>query len=255
MSRPFLLSFAILSMACGGKAPPAPDAPPAAAPASGGEGAAAGPASGPASGAAPSAEPAKASMPTDCASKDGDICLPDAAFVKRLCNGSFPDAALRFFQGNAPWTRAYMTRDVDGWNAEGGAAARARLATAEEVVLLRRRSPPPGGMQVGSGAGFLVLRVDGSCYTFDDLEVTRKKPSSPRSGPVVFRYLDEGTQSALLKNARIEAAYQRRRKECKGATSGSVTKACESADVDLARAVPEELRKGGLELPAPARIP
>jgi hypothetical protein len=193
-------------------------------------------------------------IPTECAKKDGDLCLPDPGFIKRLCDGSFPDVALRLFAGGSPWTRAYLTRDVDGWNAEGGAAARARLAFDEEMLILRRRSPPKGGIQVGSGGGYLVLRVDGSCYTVDEIEVTQKKPPKPKSGPVTFRYLDEATQTALLKNARIESAYSKRRKECKGVTSGEVTKACEAADTELARAVPEEVRKG-IELPKPARIP
>jgi hypothetical protein len=194
-------------------------------------------------------------MPSDCAARDGDVCLPDAGFVKRLCDGSFPDVALRFFVGGTPWTRGYLTRDIDGWNAEGGSAARARLAFDEEVVLLRRRVPPKGGIQVGSGGGgYLVLRVDGSCYTVDEIEVTRKKPPKPKSGPVTFRYLDEATQNALIKNPRIEAAYTKRRKECKGVTSGAVSKACEAADAELARAVPEEIRKG-VELPPPVRSP
>lgn len=201
--------------------------------------------------------PVSAALPTTCAPSpaDAELCLPDPAFVKRLCAGSFPDVALTLFAHDAPWTRGYLTRDVDGWNAEGGGAARARLAFDEEMVVLRRREPPKGGIQVGgSGAGYLVLRVDGSCYTLDDVELTRKKPPKPRSGPVTFRFLEDSVQAALLKNARIGAAYEKRRKECKGVTMGAVSKACEVADAELSRAVPEEVRKG-LVLPAPKRLP
>lgn len=195
-----------------------------------------------------------AAVPTTCASTT-DLCVPDASFVKRLCAGSFPDVALTFFAHDAPWTRGYLTRDVDGWNAEGGGAARARLAFDEEMVVLRRREPPKNGIQVGgSGAGYLVLRVDGSCYTLDDIELTRKAPPKPKSGPVTFRFLEEAMQGALLKNARVLAAYEKRRKECKGVTMGAVSKACELADAELARAVPEEVRKG-LSLPTPTRVP
>lgn len=194
-------------------------------------------------------------MPADCAAKDGDVCLPEPGFVKRLCDGSFPDVALKMFAGGSPWTRGYLTRDVDGWNAEGGSAARAKLAFDEEVLLLRKRVQPKNGIQVGSGGGgYLILRVDGNCYTVEDIEVTRKRPPKPKSGPVVFRYLEEETQSALLKNARIEAAASKRRKECKGATSGAVSKTCEAADTELARAVPEETRKG-VDLPVPKKVP
>lgn len=196
-------------------------------------------------------------LPTTCAPTRGDaeLCVPDPAFVKLLCAGSFPDVALTFFGHDAPWTRGYLTRDVDGWNAEGGGAARARLAFDEEMVVLRRREPPKNGIQVGgSGAGYLVLRVDGSCYTLDDIELTRKRPPKPKSGPVTFRFLEEAMQSALLKNARVLAAYDKRRKECKGVTMGAVSKACELADAELSRAVPEEVRKG-IPLPPPTRLP
>lgn len=197
----------------------------------------------------------KGGLPTTCASPGSDLCVPDPAFVKRLCDGSFPDVALSFFRADAPWSRGWLTRNVDGWNAEGGSAARAKLAFDEEVVLLRRRTPPKNGIQVGgSGAGYLVLRDDGNCYTLDDIELTRKAPPKAKFGPVTFRYLEAATQNALMKNARIAAAADRRRKECKGVTSGEVSKACEAADAELARAVPEEVRKG-IALPPPSRVP
>ena len=90
--------------------------------------------------------------------------MPDGAFVKRLCNGSFPDVALVLMGKNTPFVRMYMKGDVEGWNADGGASARARLRFDEEMLVLRRRSPPANGMVVGSGgAGYLVMRWDGNC--------------------------------------------------------------------------------------------
>ena len=45
-----------------------------------------------------------------------------------------------------------------------------------------------------------------------------------------------------------------RRKECKGAVSGEVTKACETADNGLSSAVVAEIR-GGLAIPTPEHLP
>ena len=115
------------------------------------------------------------------------MCVPDLAFVKRMCNGSFPDVALVLMAKDAPFTRMYMKGDVDGWNADGGASARARLRFDEEMLVLRRRTPPAGGIVVGSGgAGYLVMRWDGNCYTLEDAELTTKKPAAPeaRADPV-----------------------------------------------------------------------
>ena len=78
MTRALLCSFAIapLLAACGGSSPPPAPAPPAAT----AEASAA-------ATAAPVDEDAKAStkLPTECADK-GKLCLPPAAFVKRLCS-------------------------------------------------------------------------------------------------------------------------------------------------------------------------
>ena len=46
----------------------------------------------------------------------------------------------------------------------------------------------------------------------------------------------------------------KRGKECKGAVSGEVTKACETADNGLSSAVVAEIR-GGLAIPTPEHLP
>lgn len=194
-------------------------------------------------------------MPTACRQSDG-VCVPaDAAFVKRMCSGSFPDVALVLMAKDSPISRMYMKADVDGWNAEGGASARARLMFDEEVLVLRRRAPPANGVVVGSGGpGWLVMRWDGNCYTLEDDELSAKRPPSPRHAPLPFRYYSEKTKDALLKSAKVLAAYQRRGKECKGAVSGEVSKACEKADAALSAAVVEEVRSGAT-IPTPEKLP
>ena len=52
----------------------------------------------------------------------------------------------------------------------------------------------------------------------------------------------------------FEVAYQRRGKECKGAISGEVSRACESSDAALSAAVVAEIR-GGLAIPPPEHLP
>ncbi len=179
------------------------------------------------------------------------MCVPEPAFVKRLCDGSFPDVALVLFGKNTPFKRLFMRGEVDGWNADGGASPRARLAFDEEVLVLRRRAE--GGIIVGGG-GYLVMRWDGACYTLEDGQVTDRAPPSPKNSPVPWRFYSSGTRDALLKSARVMAAYQRRGKECKGAVSGEVTRACERADDALSTAVVLEIR-AGLAIPAPDRVP
>jgi hypothetical protein len=172
-----------------------------------------------------------------------------------MCNGSFPDVALVLMSKDTPFVRMYMKGDVDGWNADGGASARARLRFDEEMLVLRRRTPPANGIVMGSGgAGYLVMRWDGNCYTLEDAELTTKKPATPRVAPIPWRLFSERTKNALLATPRVLAAYQKRGKECKGAISGAVTRACEDADTALSAAVVAEIR-GGLAIPTPDHLP
>ena len=209
-------------------------------------------------GAAASVEPAAPAsartLPTACASNDGGMCLPEADFAKRMCNGSFPDVALALMAKGSPFTRMFVSREVDGWNAEGGASARAKLSQGEEVLALRKRAAPKNGIVVGAGDGYLVMRWDGNCYTLDDTEVSARKPATAKHAPIAWRFLSDGMRDALLKNAKILAAFQKRGKECKGAVSGEVSKACESSDAALSAAIVTELR-AGLSIPSPTRIP
>jgi len=77
-----------------------------------------------------------------------------------------------------------------------------------------------------------------------------------RATPIPWRRLEDRTKDALRKSpgGRVLAAYQKRGKECKGALSGEVTRACEQADTALSNAVVAEIR-GGLTLPVPEHLP
>lgn len=238
---------AIAAIACGSSpkaaAPPSPEPAPSEAASS----------SSPAP-SSPKPEPAPVGLPSACATNEGGVCGMDPGFVQRLCNGAFPDVALALFAPGLPFSRVYLRGDVDGWNADGGKSARARLRFEEEVLVLKRRPVPKGGIVVGAGGGYVVMRWDGNCYTLDDGEIVTKKPPSPKHAPLQWHLYDTATKDALLKSAKVLAAFQRRGKECKGAMSGDVTKACEQADNALADAVVDEVRKG-TSIPTPAKLP
>ncbi|HSQ64526.1 MAG TPA: hypothetical protein VLM85_14985 [Polyangiaceae bacterium] len=214
----------------------------------------------PASSAAPSAgatatTDAAHGIPSSCAGGSTDPCVPDAGFVKRLCDGSYPDVALLLMSKDMPFTHAYLRGSVDGWNAEGGASARAKLLFDEEVLILKKRSGnTPGGIQVSGSGGYLVMRWDGNCYTLDDGEVTTHRPPAPKGAPIVWRFLQPSTQDALSQTPQVSTASIKRSKECKGATSGDVSLACQKADEALSVAVVAAVR-GGATIPTPARAP
>ena len=193
-------------------------------------------------------------IPGGCAGGRTDPCVPEAAFVKNLCDGSFPDVALLLMSKSMPFTHAYLRGDVDGWNAEGGASARAKLKFDEEVLLLEKRSGNSGGIQVSGSGGYQVMRWDGNCYTLSDDEVTMRRPPAPKHAPITWRYLEEATKNALLDDAKLKAAYDKRNHECKGAVSGDVTLSCQRADEALTAAVVAAIR-GGANVPTPERIP
>ncbi len=204
------------------------------------------------SGAAATSEPPH-TIPGGCAATDP--CVPDAVFAKRMCDGSYPDVALLLMSKSLPFTHAYLRGDVDGWNAEGGASARAKLKFDEEVLLLKKRSSSAsGGIQVSGTGGYQVMRWDGNCYTLAEDEVTMRKPPTAKWAPIVWRFLAPATKDALLENPQVKAAYDKRGRECKGAVSGEVTTACERADEALSAAVVVAVRMGTV-VPTPPRIP
>lgn len=208
----------------------------------------------------PSAAPSASAAPVDapktipmsCAGGKTDPCVPDAAFVTRLCNGAFPDVALVLMQKQTPFTRAWLKGDVDGWNADG-ASARAKLFFDEEVLVLKKREQG-GGMQVSGSGGYQVMRWDGFCYSLEDGTLSFKAPPKPKNGSINWRYLENPTKDALLGDAAVKAAYDKRSKECKGAISGDVTLTCQRADEGLSAAVAVAIRNG-LSVPTPQKLP
>lgn len=244
-------SFAALSAtlltACGGA--PAPAAP--------------APEPTPAPSAAPTTAPSATSeadkpftqIPTECETPGDKTCTPPKAFVKRLCGGFFPDVALAMFGKGTPWTRAYLRREVEAWNASGGVSSSDKLVFDEEVLIMVFRAADSGGMVVsGSTGSYDVLRWDGTCASLMGEEVTTRLPPAPRYAKIPWKSLSEPTREALLANDKVGKVVAERKKECKGATMGEVTAKCEKADNRLSTVVIDYVRSGGT-LPAPSKMP
>ena len=240
-----------LGAACGGSKPaaapaaeskPAADAPAADAPAAENK-----------SEPAAAAGASSAGVPTKCF-KSGAVCSPEPGFVKRLCNGKYPSIGLYLFS-NPAWTRGYLTRRTQAWNASGGASDSGWVEFDEEVLILYARVADTGGMQVsGAGGSYDALRWDGSCITLQSEEVTMSKAPAPKYPGIDFRYLDDDTQEALRKDEKVNKAWILRRTECKGATSGDVSLKCVKADDNLTKTVVAFIRGGG-SVPEPKKLP
>jgi hypothetical protein len=233
---------------CGSSAPkaeapkaaaPAPESPAKSAPDAAGE---------------PKAEEDSKQIPAACAG-DG-ACVMPRGFVKRLCSGAYPELALMLFQKGSPWRRAYVSvKEAAPFNGLNGPSSDEKLTFEEELLVLSENKVDTGGMQVsGAGSSFDLLRWDGTCVTLSAEEVRLAAPSKPKHATIGWRTLEDATQSALLQNEQVAKVVAERKKECKGATMGTVTAKCEKADRTLNDLVVEAVR-GGTAVPKPAKVP
>ncbi len=246
------IPVALFLLACGGGAPP-PAAPSASSDAAEGPASDEGDGSSAGEGEATRASET-AGVPKEC-SKKGGTCVPPRKFVERLCAASFPGVALYLFANGSPWARGYLRGKTRAWNASGGASDNGWLEFDEEVLVLMERKADLGGMQVsGAGASYDALRWDGSCVTLSAEEMTLDKPPQPKAAHIDWRFLDDNVQEALRTDSTINEAYQARRKECKGATSGDVSLKCVKADDKLSESIVKAVR-GGAQLPEPTKVP
>lgn len=200
---------------------------------------------------------APVALPTGCANPGEKVCVMPADFAKKLCNGFFPDLALYMFSPSSPWTRAYVNlkKETDAWNSRNGPASDAKLTYDEEVLIVSEQKPDLKGMTVsGAGASYDFLRWDGTCASLTAAEMTFNKPPKPKTPPIPWRTLEDPTKEALQKDEKFAKLATERRKECKGATMGSVSDKCEKADLLLNNAVVDSVRKG-VELPKPQKLP
>jgi hypothetical protein len=205
--------------------------------------------------AAKAEEEAK-NIPEACAGESKDPCQMPKAFVKKLCGGVFPELALMLFQKGTPWKRGYLSvKEAAPFNGLGGPSAEEKLVYEEELLVLTEMKAQTGGMQVsGAGASYDVLRWDGTCATLSAEEVRFATPAKPKHALIPWRILEDATQNALLANESLAKVAAERKKECKGATMGSVSAKCEKADRSLNDLVVEAVRTG-TTVPKPSKVP
>jgi hypothetical protein len=187
---------------------------------------------------------------------DAEECLPPARWVDRLCSGVHPEVALHMFRGGSPWKRIYSRARAPAYNGAGGPSlSEERVEKGEELIALRRnsdgRGSSAGEMSVGDTAGYDLLRWNGSCVTLHDGEFSARAPRRPEHARVEWRWLGDEVRSALTSDGTVKEAYVARRKECKGATLGRVTKKCVEREDSLVAAIVDYVRSGG-ELPEPS---
>lgn len=201
------------------------------------------------------------SMPTSCGvegtfGKDAKLCMPAATYAKKLCGGIYPEVALGMFAKGTPWTRIYLSGDIEAWNASGGLTHRAKLAFDEEVLVLAKHAPSASGgiVMTGAQASFDVMRWDGSCVSVMEGELTARKPPTPKPAAIPFSRLEETTRRALLAAPKVKAAHDQLTKACGSVSSPAEKKACEKADRVFSQSVVEQVRAGAA-LPTPARRP
>jgi hypothetical protein len=184
-----------------------------------------------------------------------DECLPPAAWVHELCNGVYAEVALAMFRGGTPWQRVYLRGKTRAVNASGGASVAGHLSPQEEVLVLRHRRDDPGGMQIGDGSGqYDALRWNGSCVSLEGGEVTSHRPGQPKSSRIEWTWLGEAMQSALRRDDTVTETYRARRQECRGATTGKVSRKCQRLDEKLIDVIASYVRSGP-ELPEPEQRP
>lgn len=205
------------------------------------------------------AEPkdAPVALPTACENPGEKVCVMPSAFVKKLCDGFYPDLALYMFSPNSPWTRAYVNlkKETDAWNSRSGPVSDAKLVYDEEVIIVAQQKPDLKGMTVsGAGTSYDFLRWDGTCASLTAEEMTFNKPPKPKTPPINWRAIEDGTKDALNKDEKFAKIAVDRRRECKGAASGDVTDKCEKADKLLNASIVEMVRKG-VEIPRPQKLP
>jgi hypothetical protein len=112
-----------------------------------------------------------------------------------------------------------------------------------------------GGMEVsGASGGFEVLRWDGSCVTLQAGELTTDPMPKLHNARIVWNSVEVDTREALREDEKVNEAYRKHRKECKGVSMGDVTDKCVVADKELNVAIVAYVRDGG-KLPEPHKLP
>ena len=250
------LGLTLMVAACGGATPP-----PTTAPATAPEGASAPPAASVTSVEASEKVPPKPAgtaattreIPSACADKAA--CFPPSAFVDAVCKHKFADLPLYLFAGRMPWQHLYVKAEyVEPVNPYGGDQSEAWMQFGEEVLLLRKKQSGSKGVQVSGPSDVDVLRWDGTCATIREEMLVSYVPAPMQSPRIIWKYLDAGSQDALVKNSVVARSLDAEKKGCHDSSLTHPTPPCEKAMRQLTDAIVLAVHQN-IELPGSGSLP
>jgi len=175
-------------------------------------------------------------LPSACGDKAA--CVPPTAFVDAVCKRKFSDLPLYLFAGHMPWQHLYVkAEDVEPVNPYGGEQSEAWMHFGEEVLLLRRKQSAAKGVQVSGPSDVDVLRWDGTCATIREEMLVTYVPAPMQSPRINWKFLDAGSQDALLKNSVVARSLEGQKKGCHDSSLTHPTPPCEKAMQKLTSAI------------------
>jgi hypothetical protein len=158
--------------------------------------------------------------------------------VLKLCGGKNPDVAVSLFASDSPLERRYVRmQEIDAMNTLGGPSSGDKLVFDEEVIMLDGSSPSPSELSVSGANGHHVLRLDGTCATVMDDELTATRPPAPRYAQLTWGHLDASIQDALLVDPNVKAKRRAFRTACYASFRPRADPRCDNARQALADAV------------------
>ena len=194
--------------------------------------------------APPPDEPTESALARAARECPGTGCRPSKEIVSQLCGGKNPSVALTMFAANSPWQRSYIrVQQVDPLNTLGGPSSDEKLLFDEEVVVLDGITGAPNEMSVSGSNGHHVLRLDGTCATVMDDELTQRRPPAPRHAEPCWGHLDTSLQDALLEDPGVKKARRIQRVSCKGSWELNGDMVCENARQRLADAIVKAIQR------------
>ncbi len=206
--------------------------------------------------AAPAEQAAAHLLPSSC-EPGTEPCATPAKFVEQVCRGRYPTLALAMFEKGTPWRRGYVkVETLEPINMYEGERSENWLSFGEEVLLLRTRGPSgKSKVQVSGPTDVDILRWDGTCATVrQEMLAPYPTNTSVLTARIVWKYLDEPTQEALLVNHWVQSASDKERPLCRGSTMKHPDASCDKASRKLTDAIAVAVR-GGIALPTPSKLP
>jgi len=198
---------------------------------------------------------AVADIPTTCA-EGRPLCVPPVKFTEAVCHTKYDDLALTLFAKGTPWQRWYVKPQyLEPVNVYEGERSDHWLEFSEEVLVIGVHSAGSRpGVQVSGPTDVDVLRWDGTCATIRQEMFAHAPPTTPTAQLILWKYLDESLQNALLADPSVKKASEKEHTVCKGLSLKHPEGACLKAMKGLTEAIAAAVR-GGLALPRPAKLP